>query len=447
MRKAGTVVAVFVMWASVGWATAATATTTPVVHTGAPTRAATHTTVPYYVYWDQNEEEDFVSEPSGTQGQLLAPWNANGQMCLIPGGGGKFVVAYDPTTDPTNPGYYKTQMEPPIGEAVWNADGSWSGRTIYVPGPYMLTGQTVGGDIPPDATGNFNNDGTFTGCVFDHHGNLFVTDIATAQGQFPPPTDGRLIEWFGPSYTSYCIVDGPDHGGTGPHHVDGSGGLSQPGDLAVTQSNDVLLPEAGSAKTGGFNGTVLRFDHRGLPTSAADCGHDGIYPRHKLRVTAFVKGNSNFMPFPQSIARDPACQCWAVATTIGNPAIAWFNDQGRQLKARGEVPGETITQVGEANGYNPFGLTFARDGTAYFVDIHIVCSAPLVNCGPANNGGQVMQVTFTHGLPNPPVAIAGGYNFPTSVTMCIPSVTSCPQPPPPVAASRDVASATARARP
>lgn len=121
------------------------------------------TTAPYFVYWDQNEEEDFVSMPSGTLGQLVPPYNANGQMCLIPAGGGSFVTAYNPTTDPTNPGYYKTQMQPPIGEAVWDKNGNFTGQTIYVPGPYMLPGQTVGGDIPPDGSGNFNNDGTFTG--------------------------------------------------------------------------------------------------------------------------------------------------------------------------------------------------------------------------------------------------------------------------------------------
>lgn len=215
----------------------------------------------------------------------------------------------------------------------------------------------------------------------------------------------------------------------------------------MASNDDVLVPEAGSARGGGFNGKVLRFDHRRLPASAADCGTSGVYPRTELgHITRFIRGNQSFLPFPQSIARDPACHCWAVATTIGNPAIAWFNDQGRHMKNMGSVPGESIFQVGEANGYNPFGLAFAGDGTAYFADIHIVCSAPLVNCGPATNGGQIMKVTTTNGLPDPPVAIASGYNFPTSVTVCVPSTTVCPQPAPPGTASRQTATGKA-ARP
>jgi hypothetical protein len=446
MRRAGTIALVVVASASMGLSTV---TPSASAHPANAQIRALHTTAanPYFVYWDQNEEEDFASMPAGTQGQLVPPYNPNGQMCLIPGGGGSFVTAYNPTTDPTNPGFYKTQMQPPIGEAIWDRNGNFTGQTIYVPGPYMLPGQTVGGDIPPDGTGNFNNDGTFTGCAFDHHGNLFASDIGTAQGQFPAPDDGRLIEWFGPSLTSYCIIDGPDQGGVGTHNVNGTGGLTQPGDLAVAPNGDLLVPEAGSAKSGGFIGKVLRLWHRSLPRSPSDCGTSGVYQRSKLHITWFVKGKSSFLPFPQSIARDPACHCWAVATTIGNPAIAWFDDRGRRLRGMGAVPGESFIQIGEPNGYNPFGLVFAPDGTAYFADIHIVCSAPLVNCGPANNGGQIMKVTITNGLPDLPVAIAGGYNFPTSVIVCLPSPTViCPQPVPPGTASRQGANRTVARR-
>src|SRR5262249_14556912 len=154
-------------------------------------------------------------------------------------------------------------------------------------------------------SGTFNNNGTFIGCTFDHEGNLFATDLGTAQGQFPPPTSGRLIEWFGPSYTSYCIVDGPTTGGIGPHHVGGTGGLSQPGNLALDSNDDVLAPEADP--NGAFNGEVLRFDHSSFPTSASECGTDGVYPSSKLRSSVFIQGSLSLLPFPQSIALDPSC--------------------------------------------------------------------------------------------------------------------------------------------
>ena len=49
----------------------------------------------YLVYWDQNEEVDFLAMPKGTLGQLLPAWDLNGQMCVLPGG--RFVGGYDPT--------------------------------------------------------------------------------------------------------------------------------------------------------------------------------------------------------------------------------------------------------------------------------------------------------------------------------------------------------------
>jgi hypothetical protein len=50
----------------------------------------------YLVYWDQNEEVDFASMPSGLQGQLMPAWDLNGQMCVLPDGSGRFVGGVGP---------------------------------------------------------------------------------------------------------------------------------------------------------------------------------------------------------------------------------------------------------------------------------------------------------------------------------------------------------------
>ena len=93
------------------------------------------------------------------------------------------------------------------------------------------------------------------------------------------------------------------------------------------------------------------------------------------------------------------------------------------------MPGTTVADLGKSPGqYNPFGMAFAPDGTLYFVDIHIACTGPLTGCGPADYGGRVMQVTFTNGQPSAPVTVAGGFDFPTSVTVCVPARTRCPYP-------------------
>ncbi len=375
---------------------------------------------PYTVYWDQNEEEDFLRVPSGHSGQLIAPWDPNGQMCVAPGHSGRFVVGYNPTLESQhNPGTLKPLKEPAIGEAMYDRHGRFI-KTIFVPGPFALPGTKVGGDIPPTATGVFNDNGSMTGCAFDHAGNLFASDLGTAQGAFPPPDNGRLIEWFGPTYKRFCVVDGPTAGGVGAHHVDGTGGRRQPGDLAVDpHTGDLLVPEAGSPG-GGIGGQVLRLARASLPRSAADCRPDGLYPRERLRVSTFVQGTPTYLPFPLAIARDPACHCWAISTTIGDPSVVWVHDDGTPVTGR-SLPGVDIAHLGQdPNAANPFGIAFAPDGTLYVVDIHIVCSAPLVGCGPASKGGRILRVSFRHGHPNPTETIASGLDFPTSVTVCAP---------------------------
>lgn len=403
-----------------------------VVAGASPARAHPSPRTRYTVYWDQNEEEDFLQVPSARTGRLIPPWDPNGQMCILPDHTGRFVVGYNPTlASQHNPGSLKPVKQPPVGEAMYDRHGRFI-KTIFVPGPYAFPGTTTGGDIPPDAAGGgaFNNNGTMTGCAFDHERNLFASDLGTAQGAFPPPDDGRLIEWFAPRYDTFCIVDGPTQGGVGPHHVDGTGGLRQPGDMATDPANgDLLLPEAGSP-TGGIGGRVLRLAHASLPQSARDCGTDGLYPRRRLRISTFVQGTFSYLPFPLTIARDPTCGCWAISTVIGNPSVAWVHDDGSPVPGR-ILPGVDIAHLGQdPNAANPFGIAFAPDGTLYVVDIHIVCSAPLVNCGPASKGGRVLRVTFHDGQPNPTETIASGIDFPTSVTVCVRGQRNrCPAPP------------------
>ncbi|HLG91680.1 MAG TPA: hypothetical protein VKY15_01725 [Acidimicrobiales bacterium] len=386
----------------------------------------------YLAYFDFNEEEDFLATAPPARGRLIPPWDPNGQLCLANDASGRFAVAFNPTLPGQhNPGSAKPVKQPPVGEAIYDRYGHFTGKTVYVPGPFHLPGQTVGGDIPPDAgTGHFNNNGTYTGCAFDSADNLFATDLGTAQGQFPTPDDGRLIEWFAPSHSHYCILIGPTSGGVGPHHVDGTGGLRQPGLLAFDPHGDLLVPEAGYELGGAPAGRVLKLDHRSLPRGPGACGPDGLYPSSELRYQVFVQGSLARLPFPLAVARDPTCGCWAVDSVFGDPAIAWFDDSGRPLPDRPPVPGEPLSELGAPGGYNPFGMAFAPDGTLYFVDIHIACTnGVLADCGPTPKAGRLMRVRFAGGRPSAPVAVASGLDFPTSVTVCVPAHRTCPAPP------------------
>ena len=282
-------------------------------------------------------------------------------------------MGYDPTLPAQhNLGSAKPYKQPADGEELDEPDGSFSGQTLYVPGPYKMPGQSIGSDSPPTAKGVFNDNQTYTGCAVDRAGNVFGSDIATAQGDYPPPSSGRLVEWFAPTYTTYCIVYGPDGRRLRPHHTDGTGGLAQPGTMALADNGDLLVPNVGTS-------SVLRFAHSSLPASAAGLSRAGSYPRSQVQVSTFVANQ----PFAAGVAKDPTCDCFAVSSYIGNPAIRWVSDDGQPVAGRAPVPGTTVADLGKDPAeYNPFGLAFAPDGTLYFVDIHIACTGTLTNCGP-----------------------------------------------------------------
>ncbi len=139
----------------------------------------------YLVYWDQNEEEDFLSMPSGTQGQLVPPWDPNGQMCILPDG--RFVVGYDPTLPAQdNLGSAKPYKQPADGEELDEPNG-----VVQRPDPVRARARTRCPARASAATrrrranGVFNNNQTYTGCAIDKAGNVFGNDIATAQGSVP----------------------------------------------------------------------------------------------------------------------------------------------------------------------------------------------------------------------------------------------------------------------
>ena len=374
-----------------------------------------------YVYWDQNEEQDYLVAPDGPPQILIQPWDPNGQMCLVPDNSGRFVTGYNPTNpEQDNPGGLLPYKDPPVGEALWNADGTFSGQTMYVPGDYTLDGMKNRADLPPgsSASAHFNDSGSMTGCTFDAKGNLFAGDIGTAQGDFPPPDNGRVIMWFGPDYSESCIVMGPDAGGVGPHHVDGTGGLRDPGQMQADGSGNVYVAEAGALKAdGGAGGArVLRIPAASIPSGPDQCPGNQLSPL--LKPTTFIDAAANGQGFALGLARDPTCSCWAVGSVIGDKAVAFYDDNG-QPTSRPAVPG--------SKDYNPFGIAFTPNGDLYFIDIHIQQGAD-GGYGPATRGGGLFRVMFTGSVPSPAQKLAGGYDFPTSVTVCDGSQQVCPVP-------------------
>ena len=119
--------------------------------------------------------------------------------------------------------------------------------------------------------------------------------------------------------------------------------------MALADNGDVLVPNVGTS-------SVLRFAASSLPSSAADCP-GGVYPRSKVHVSTFVKG----LPFPAGVAKDPTCDCFAVSSYIGNPAIRWVTNARQARAGAGHgARARRSTELGKAPGqYNPFGMAFA----------------------------------------------------------------------------------------
>ena len=381
-----------------------------------------------YVYWDENERELLYTNSGGTITDEVPYWDTNGQMCIFPDGSGRFSVGYNPTHQ-ANPGHDKPYMQPPVGEAVWDVHGQFTGQTISVGGRYKLNpadhpvvGPNIGGDVPPDANGQFNGNGTFTGCVFDAARHFFAGDLGTSQGSYPPADDGRLIEWYPPYYTTYCIVYGPNMGGdaAGGHHVDGTGGLRQPGTLAHDSQGNVYMPVV---DVNGLQprGKLIKFAASSFPVDAAHCHMDAGGANgddfHQARFSTFIDTAAHQQSTPQGIARDPVCGCWAVSNVEGGIAIQWYGDNGSPL------PSPTpILPVSGLTNFTPYGMAFDPEGDLFVVDIHVTAVFP------TPNGGQLLKFPFHNGGYGTAQVIGNGYNFPVSVTTCVPQQQVCPFP-------------------
>ena len=237
----------------------------------------------YLVYWDQNEEEDFLSCPRGPRASSspLGPERADVPAPRRPVRGGLRPHPARPRTTWAVP---SPTSNPPTARSSTTPTAPSAGQTLYVPGPYKMPGQSIGSDSPPTANGVFNNNQTYTGCAIDKSGNVFGNDIATAQGDYPPPSSGRLVEWFAPTTRRTASSTARPPGGYGPHHTDGTGGLAQPGMMALADNGDVLVPNVGTS-------SVLRFAASSMPADASQCP-GGVYPRTKVQRLGLREGRA-----------------------------------------------------------------------------------------------------------------------------------------------------------
>ena len=216
----------------------------------------------YLVYWDQNEEVDFLPMPSGTQGQLLRAWDLNGQMCVLPDG--RFVGRLRPdAARPAQP------RQPQAVQATGRRRGARqperrrsAGQTLYVPGPYKMPGQSIGRTRRLRLRGVQQQ--------LDLHRVRRRQARATCSAPTSPrprvttrrPAADGWSSGSRRSYTTYCIVYGPTRAATVRTTPTEPGGLAQPGTMALGPQWGPARAQCGHVERVALRGVVVAHQRR-----------------------------------------------------------------------------------------------------------------------------------------------------------------------------------------
>ena len=247
----------------------------------------------YLVYWDQDEEVDYYRSADRSQGQLMAPWDLNGQTCVLNDGTGRFIGRLGP--DQSEPAQSRGPAEPPVQAAGRQRGGEQRPRRVHrqdaVRPRALPDGPRAAG---PGRAGRQHRRVQRSVHLHGVRGRRPSTTSSPATSGRPrdrsrsPPTAAWSSGSRRPTPRA-CVLYGPDTGGSGRTTPTASGGLSQPGMMTALPNGNILVPQAGSA-SGGFPGDVLEFDHSSFPTSASQCP-DGRYPRSAHPVVGVLPGD------------------------------------------------------------------------------------------------------------------------------------------------------------
>jgi hypothetical protein len=301
----------------------------------------------------------------------------HGQICFLPDGSRRFVVA---ETRPARPGR-------PAAAGM---------------GLYQLTGDDVGtyrvarlgGVDDPAASAGAGS--TTYGCAFLPDGRLFTTVVGAATGA----ATGQLTEWFPPftaAKATRCVI---------------ATGLASPGGLAADRNNgiEVAVSRAPGAGVWRFSGS--------FPTGATACG--ALAPP---TTTA-----ANHTTGPASVASGVTAGQLVAAGPHGlsAPAAVAVSNDGKSLVVTSPPDGvidafdltgqftstllapKAVEQLGatpRASG-SPFGVAVNGDGAVFYADPGLV-KAPSGTIAPGLRVGSLRRIVVTNGKAAPPQLVNG----------------------------------------
>ena len=231
--------------------------------------------------------------------------NVNGQACLLPDDGGRFLMAED-----TN-----------------QKDGARQGWMIFT-----SDGQPEKKLEEPESAGEAEQIEPM-GCAFGKDKQLFTSDIGT--GDFGA-TDGKFLMFFPPDYDEACLLD-----------IE----VRTAGTIAIDDDGSVLLTESVPP------GKVLRYSGP-FPKDAAECG------TVKPAKSTFIEDPE--VGTPLGIARAPNGG-WYVSSVFVPPAIREYDHDGALVHviAEGDDIGNPAGIAVADDGtiyYADLGLTVTETG-------------------------------------------------------------------------------------
>ncbi|MGH7789574.1 MAG: PQQ-binding-like beta-propeller repeat protein, partial [Candidatus Binatia bacterium] len=144
---------------------------------------------------DNELTERDLASGHNTVGIPASHAHVNGQLCVLPGGDGRYVVGEDTGQPAVRPGW-----------GIFAADGTFLQK------------------LPLPARENETQVGDPIGCAVDASGRLFTTAIGSQGG-----ADGQLIVYFPPDYAQSCILDQT---------------LRTPGTMAIDDDGNLYVAEA-----------------------------------------------------------------------------------------------------------------------------------------------------------------------------------------------------------
>ena len=318
-----------------------------------------------------------------------------------------------------NLGSAKPYKQPADGEELDEPNGSFSGQTLYVPGPYKMPGQTHRQRFPSDVQRRVQQQP-------DLHRVVWSTSPATCSGTTSPPRRVSIRRraaddwWSGsrPVTRRYCIVYGPDHrwGRAPPHRRVRRAGPAR--DDGARRQRRRPRPQRRDLERAPLRGVVAAHQCGAVPRwdLPAEQGADvtSFVKRHfvsgwdrqgpdlrLLRHQHLHRGSRHPLGDQRRPARngtrpgarDAASPTSARARTSTTPSAWPSRPTGRctsststsPARARSQDAGRRTTAAGHEGDLRPAGTST-------------------------------------------PVAVAGGFDFPTSVTVCVPSKSACPYP-------------------